>query len=540
MSDSKNTRRVFCIGLDGGTWSILRPLMEAGRMPHLAALAQAGCSGVLHSTIPPITPAAWSTFMTGCNPGKHGIFDFQGYDRHTRKSFYVNATSLRVPTLWQWLSQHGKRVAVVDLPVTYPPPAINGAVISGLMTPGRDAVFTHPPALRQELESHLGHEWPLLKEEDENWGRHRNNGEFLRLMRRYLDSRIQAMHFLFQKEKWDFSFLQLQCVDFLQHPLWKHLDSSHPAFQKARHEETVAQFFAPLDDALGEICAAARATLGEETLLLALSDHGFQRHLKRAELNHWLHAHGFLAAPEKPRSFWARGAEIIRKLDVFKLRGHLLKKSQRYALANKLRAQHIDYEHSRFYAVSAFWGYVYAGGQAGGCDYKTLENELLAWKDPENGQPVVRHVYRRETCYAGEARERLPDIIVEPMPGYTFSSKTYFRQGRLLQPVADDDFHTGTHASEGLFIISGPEVQPSELCQGPEAHLQDVMPTLLHWMGLPIPSHCDGRVRFEWFDLTGKPDILLEDAEVEFREEQRLTDQEQNEIERRLQMLGYV
>ena len=178
--DKSQTRRVFCIGLDGGTWTVLRPLLDAGYMPQLSALIQNGRSGILHSTTPPITPAAWSTFMTGCNPGKHGIFDFQGYNRDKHQPYLVDATSLRVPTLWQILSQHSKRIAVVDLPVTYPPPEINGIVVSGIMTPSRQSTFTYPQNFREELESHLGMEWPLLKEEDEHGSIHHDLEMFLK------------------------------------------------------------------------------------------------------------------------------------------------------------------------------------------------------------------------------------------------------------------------------------------------------------------------------------------------------------------------
>ncbi len=539
MNDCRNTSRIFCLGLDGGTWAVLRPLMETGHMPQLTALAQSGCSGVLHSTIPPITPAAWSTFMTGCNPGKHGIFDFQGYDRTARKAFYVNATSLRAPTLWEILSRQGKRVAVVDLPVTYPPPAINGVVISGLMTPSRETIFTHPAGLLQEVEQHLGYEWPLLKDEDETGRAHKNFEAFLQTMRRFLDSRTQAMRYVLQKEKLDFAFLQLQCVDFLQHPFWKYLEPEHPAFDKNRYAETIRQFFAPLDEALGKLFAAARAGLGEEVLIAIFSDHGFQRHGKRAELNHWLHAHGFLEPPPRRNASWARWAELIRKLDMLKLRSKLLGKSQRQALSNTLQTQRIDYERSRFYSISSFWGYVYSGERASTQDFAALEQQLLSWRDPDNGQPVVRRVYRQQECYSGAALERLPEIIVEPMPGYTFASKTYFNKAALLTPVESDDFHTGTHASEGIYVLAGPAIAASELWHGTEAHLQDMMPSLLHAMGLPVPAHCDGNVHTEWFE-SGMREIFSDGMDFELQQEIQLSEREQNEIERRLQMLGYV
>lgn len=538
---SKQTRRVFCLGFDGGTWAVLRPLLAAGRMPHLAKLASSGVSGVLHSTIPPITPAAWSTFMTGCNPGKHGVFDFMAYDPHTHHTHFVNATSLRAPTLWQVLSEHGKRVAVVDMPVTYPPPEINGVVVSGLMTPSRQSTFTYPANVLAEIEQHLGYAWPLLKEEEERGGLHDDFDGFLKLMQRFLHSRTEAMLYLLKQEPWDFAFLQWQCVDFLQHPMWKYLDEKHPAFSRARYEQVVQHFFLPLDEALGRLLLAVQKYLGNETLIVIVSDHGFQRHTKRVELNHWLHAQGFLVPAAHAKTSWMRWAEVIRKADVLHLRKRWLTKSRRNALGSKLRAQRIDHERSRFFAVSAFWGYVYLGPHATPHDVQALEAKLKTWRDPQTEQQVVKKIHRREDCFAGEALGRLPQLILEPTPGYTFSSKTYFNSGDVLVPVAENDFQQGTHAREGMFVWAGPEIERSSLCEATEAHLQDMMPTLLHWLGLPIPDYCDGTVRAEWFTPAQRGhEVVYASTRLALQEEVELNSSEQEEIEKHLQALGYL
>lgn len=544
MSNQDKNRRIFCVGLDGGTWTILQSLMQAGHMPQLSRLAQAGISGVLHSTIPPITPAAWSTFMTGCNPGKHGIFDFQGYDREQHRTYFVNATSLRMPTLWQLLSRHNKRVAVVDLPVTYPPPQINGVIISGLMTPSRASTFTHPAALLRELETHLGYEWPLLKEEDEHGRIQADFDGFLRKMQLFLTSRVEAMLYLLQHEIWDFAFLQLQAVDFLQHALWKYLDDSHPAYHEKRHQQVIHHFFKPLDHALGELFSLAKKTMGEDTLIVVLSDHGFQRHNTRAELNHWLFANGFLTPQSRRNGMkknWMRHAGLIRKLDVLQLRKRLLPKSKRRELGGALRMQSIDHGRSLAYAVSAFWGYVYLGPNATDSDISNLKNRLGAWRDPQTQQPVVKNVFRRDEVFHGAALDRMPDLIVEPMPGYTFSSKTYFNDARQLEAVAHNDFHVGTHASEGIFVLAGPEIVRGETWQEHQANLQDMMPTLLHWLVLPVPDDCDGVVRREWFDKQRNGhDVIFAPSTVEMNSEVMLSDEEQREIERRLHTLGYI
>ncbi len=479
--------------------------------------------------------------MTGCNPGKHGIFDFQGHDRQKRETYFVNATSLRVPTLWQILSEHGRRVAVVDLPVTYPPPPINGVLISGLMTPNRETIFTHPPALRNELKARLGYEWPLLHEEEERGSFQGDFAGFLEQMHLFISSRIEAMLHLLEKEAWDFTFLQFQCVDFLQHPFWKYLEATHPAFHLDRHQEVIRQFFIPLDEALGRLLTAARRSMGEETLMVVLSDHGFQRHCVRVELNHWLHQEGFLAPQIQARTLWMRWAETIRKLDVLELRKKLIHKSRQKAMARSLRKQCIDHERSLAYAISSFWGYLYLNPQASPRDLRRLEDKLREWRDPQDGTKIVKSIFRREQLYHGQALDRLPDLILEPAPGYTFSSKTYFRDGRLFSPVITDDFHVGTHEREGIFVVAGPEVRNAEPWLRAEADLQDMMPTLLHWMELPVPGYCDGQIRHEWFDHAEVlPRVVYDDSAREIAGEVRLSESEQSEIERRLKTLGYM
>ena len=135
-------RRVLVVGLDGGTWNVLDPLMEKGLMPNLRALVSGGVKGLLESTMPPITPVAWSTFQTGANPGKHGIFDFSVTIDHGQHWKIANSTSIRVKTLWQYLGEGGKRIGVINVPMTFPPTPFHGYLVTGLFTPDLKADLT--------------------------------------------------------------------------------------------------------------------------------------------------------------------------------------------------------------------------------------------------------------------------------------------------------------------------------------------------------------------------------------------------------------
>ena len=152
----KKVPKVVVIGLDAATWTVIRPWMAEGKMPNLAKLMKAGVSGALESILPPITPPAWTSFMTGKNPGKHGIFHFVETEHGGYAMNYANATSRRSQTVWKLLNDAGYSVGTMNIPFTYPPERLNGFQISGMDTPSETSPFIHPPELREELVEHLG------------------------------------------------------------------------------------------------------------------------------------------------------------------------------------------------------------------------------------------------------------------------------------------------------------------------------------------------------------------------------------------------
>lgn len=140
--------QVLVIGLDGASLDTLLPWIEEGNLPTLTELLNTGVYGRLKTTIPMVTPTAWSSFMTGMNPGKHGITGFVIYDREGRPTV-ASARNRRGEEIWSILSRHGKRVIVVNVPMIYPPKPVNGILISGFPAPPRG--YTYPPWLEREL-----------------------------------------------------------------------------------------------------------------------------------------------------------------------------------------------------------------------------------------------------------------------------------------------------------------------------------------------------------------------------------------------------
>jgi predicted AlkP superfamily phosphohydrolase/phosphomutase len=163
-------KRVVILGLDGLDHGLTEQLLGEGKLPHLAALRDQGGFWPLASTLPPISPVAWSSFQTGVNPGKHNIFDFLIPDPHTyapklssveiRPSrrmlrfgplrFPIGKADVRLlrksKPFWRILSDYGIFNCIIRVPITFPPEKLRGVQLSAMCVPdlrGTQGVFSH-------------------------------------------------------------------------------------------------------------------------------------------------------------------------------------------------------------------------------------------------------------------------------------------------------------------------------------------------------------------------------------------------------------
>jgi predicted AlkP superfamily phosphohydrolase/phosphomutase len=143
--------RLVILGLDGATWTVLDPARRRGWMPNLDALLSRSAHGTLRSTVPPVTSAAWTTMMTGCDPGRHGVFDHRYYDAASARMKVNHSGRVRVPTVWHQLSNAGLPVVSLNLPVTYPPLDVDGIVVSGMDAPHLEAALSKSPTFAERL-----------------------------------------------------------------------------------------------------------------------------------------------------------------------------------------------------------------------------------------------------------------------------------------------------------------------------------------------------------------------------------------------------
>ena len=544
--------KVMVISLDGATWDILRPWMEAGYLPNLARLVAEGASGRLRSTIPPVTVPAWATFQTGMNPGKHGLFHFTRYQPGTYETPLVDATSIGPRTLWRILGDAGKRVAIINVPVTYPPQPVNGIMVAGLLSPSPQQAFW-PPELYDEVVAAVGEYRVFTPVRTFDY---LGVESFVERVTALARGRAAAARYLFGKEDWDFFMVHFQATDILQHALWAWADPHHPDFKGKPEAEKarVRGFYQTLDGLVGELCALA----GDERVVVVMSDHGFGPVMRRLYLNQWLLNEGLLSAPGQSSLKgkllgWAE--EAVRRADVFKLRRRLIKpRSRGEGLVERVKRDAlIEWPQTKAFALSGpFFGRIYLNtvgrepqgivppGPAWEALRERIAEGLLALRDPANGQPMVAQVWRREEIYHGDRADDLPDLVVKPADGYQVV--TEFRRGLLVEPMPG--FLSGTHRLEGILTMRGPGIRQGVALDG--ASIADLAPTILHLMGLPVPVNMDGRVleaALEETLMAARP-VRFVEAEEPVEEPSLVgevySEADSAEVEARLAGLGYL
>src|ERR1700687_60558 len=284
---------LLIIGLDGATWDLLDPWIAAGRLPNLARIRGAGWFGPLRSTMPPATLPSWTTFMTGVNPGKHGIFDFTRREVGSYEVRFVNGSLRKAPTVWQLLSAVGRRVCVLGLPGTYPPEEITGCMVSGCdprVTTRADASFVSPRSLAP-LVMKLGG-FPFADFQEFRVGPRWYHDALDRLLRG-IETKTRLAHTLLRREAWDCFLLLFGESDTVAHHFWKFHDPQSPRFDASRAGEfgdAIRRVYEALDDAIGTLTDAAPGAN-----VLVASDHGFGgAGRKVVYLNRWLEQCGLL------------------------------------------------------------------------------------------------------------------------------------------------------------------------------------------------------------------------------------------------------
>ncbi|MDP9223475.1 MAG: alkaline phosphatase family protein, partial [Actinomycetota bacterium] len=289
------TNRVLMLGLDGATYNVLTPALEAGHMPRLGTLLERGASGILTSTVPPYTPPGWTSIFTGVNPGRHGIFGFMLGHAQQPKGL-VRLDRVTAPALWNAANAQGASVGLFNIPMTYPAPAVDGFAVSGMLTPeGGGATpenFTQPDSLRDTITGAVGaYQIDIDVNYDEDW----KSTAIIERLSRNLAQKRKALEVLLQDHAdVGLLFAVLEAPDRLMHCHYKYIDPTCAHYTRpeaAPIRERAWEFFDEMDAVIGDLVAWA----GTDGFVITMSDHGFGPKDKVVNVNLALKEWGLLS-----------------------------------------------------------------------------------------------------------------------------------------------------------------------------------------------------------------------------------------------------
>jgi len=553
--------KVLIISLDGATFTVLNPLVKQGYLPNIASLMSHSVVAELESVVPPVTAPAWTSFMTGKHPNKHGIFDFSQFRPENYSWTINNAQNIQSKTIWQLLSEKGKRIVVLNLPYTYPPYEINGLMVSGWDAPFTEGTFSYPAGVSRELiEMFPDYKNNLWVSELQPLRSDTQFTEFTGKLKAGFEQQTKFALHLLDRENWDVFMVHFQQTDWVQHKLWTYIEQAcnHPSDRSPKIEAT-RECYRRFDELI-ELLIERTEPLAATTILL--SDHGFGRLMGSIHANSYLTQWGYLSVDSEGQGQLNGVKNLLRKSKLKPVRDLYRSLAQ---VKNNLRNEHISREHdswadnagavlgarganwywSRTKAVVIYayqMGFVFVnvigrgplGSVAPGREYEELLSDLISrfrkLRHPHSGEKLLQDVVRGADIYpAADNGIFVPDLVLIPVDGYGFSFS--------LTNAPPEISQEGTHRHNGILLIKGKSVVRPQADFHP--NLIDLAPTILRILDLPVPSDMDGRV-LEEILISDQP-VCYEDVDNSVLSvAQSYSPEEAEIVEQRLRSLGYL
>jgi len=554
--------KVLIIGLDGATPELVDRWVEENKLPFLKQMIQKGVYGKLKSTYPPISPAAWTTFATGYNPGKHGTYDFRDYDPRRYSCFadtIVDSNAFAGKSIWDLVGATGQKVGVVTVPVTYPAWKVNGFMISGYPTPDAAKSFAYPPEVGERVP-------PLT--EDSAFFKSASQSEVLKELVRLTHLRTDVSIAEMKKDAYGLFIMVIGATDRAHHDWWKFIDPEHPAYdaeEAALYGNYILEVYQAADACVGKFLEV----VDDDTTVIVMSDHGGMAHPKYYfNTNYWLRTLNLLR-PSLKASKQKGGLKAafkqfyrtrIRRLPYLEkvyrsLPQGLKKMATNLDSQTMMNLDAIVWKHTRAYRFPMYppvEGVMInvIGRQPEGCvqpgeEYEALRTRILEevrnLREPQTGEPIVLEAYRREELYHGERLEIAPDLILVTKDSY----KGGISIDELISDVPLDVLSklSGVHRMDGIIIAQGPHICRNMRVEG--AGIIDVAPTVLYTLGMPIPSDMDGKPLMNFFEKT-----YAQQTEASYTDERKIEDvasdeygyseEEEESVRLKLEALGYL
>jgi predicted AlkP superfamily phosphohydrolase/phosphomutase len=496
--------KLIVIGIDGATPDLMFPWMDQGMLPNFQRIREGGVSGRLNSVPNQRSAAAWSSFATGTNPGKHGIFEFYERILGTYQIRFTQSSQRDGISFWKYLSEKGKTVIVVNVPMTYPAEEIKGCMISGLDAPSKDSRgFTYPDHLLKEIEEEVG---SYVHEPGVNSLVIKGKGKeaFAKIIES-VQQRGKAIRYLMKKYGWDTTVAVFRETDPAQHCFWKDMEDN-----ESELDEVVLRVYQEIDREVGKILDS----VGRDCKVLILSDHGFGfRQHGSGCLNEWLCEAGLLKfknpqgksilSPMLRRSYQLLEKILNRRIKekLFGLVPDLISK-----VHSKMFFSEIEWEKTTAYAdncMPVIWINSTDSSPAGRVPrekyWEVVSNvkSMLLGKclEAKTGRKIVDWVKHREEIYTGAHVGRAPDLLVKWKESERIDGLRFGEAGRPLTPkypTMEFKVISGDHRPMGVFMAAGEGIKKH--CEMDGLNIVDIPATAIYLNELPIPDLLDGKV----------------------------------------------
>jgi predicted AlkP superfamily phosphohydrolase/phosphomutase len=455
--------KLLVIGLDSAPPALIFDRWR-DQLPTLAGLMARGAHGRMRSCNPPITVPAWTVMTSSRDPGELGFYGFRNRKDHSYDGYaFATSALVKVPRLWDWFGQAGRRSIVLGVPQTYPPSPVHGEMVSCFLTPSTQSRYTHPAALRDEVERVT--DGYVLDVDD---FRTADKDGLLKRVYTKTEKHLKLAKHLVATRAWDFCMLVEMGVDRIQHGFWSHMDPAHPKYEAGnRFESAILDYFRYVDGQLAELLALCPP----DTLVLVVSDHGAKKMDGGICFNEWLIRSGYLKLVDQP----------TKPTPIGKVQ--------------------IDWPKTKAWGDGGYYGRLFMnvrGREPAGTidpgDYERVRTELVAAieaiPDP-HGRAIGTKVYRPEDIYR-QVNGVAPDLLVY-FGDLDWRSVGAVGMGGIHTFENDTGPDEANHDWFGIFILS--TVGAAAPLRGalPDVSIYDIAPTLLRLSGLPVPEGLAGR-----------------------------------------------
>jgi predicted AlkP superfamily phosphohydrolase/phosphomutase len=485
--------RLAVFGLDGARFDLVQKWVSEGYLPTIKNMISGGAAGSVKTVLPgPHSFPAWTSFATGKNPGKHGLCYPIVPDFENRKLKFLDSTANKEKKIWNYLSEAGKVVGVMDLPILYPVESVNGIMVSSWGTPALESEYTYPKNIKQIMDKFEAWTIPNCYERSK---------KALDNLYKATDKKFKSIYWFFDNYDWDFFVNEFVGTELLHHLYSPFLNPTHHQYNP-KYEFIIRDYYTKLDRFFARLLERYPGLN-----IILMSDHGFCTNKEYIYVNNILEKYGLFVkhAEFEERKNWMYHKTISALTKIFLVLPPSLKRGVS-AIIPKGIAKRIKHEMT----INMDWNESIAFCQYMGMIYinkacrRIRSGELSVADAVKQVVSVLKHdpylkgkylgIYTKEELFQGDKVNQQPDIILDLKEDYDTSNKT--PKDKLGDKIMSK--LPTRHTIDALFIAYGPMFKKG--VKPKNRTIMDIMPTILYGFGLPIPKDIDGTIMKEIFN----------------------------------------